>query len=243
MARSKALVPSLEGLGGAGAGALLVLLPMTPLLYLLISWLVLVIVGNMVWRITDIIAIRPRPQRWGAVAGGVIILGMALYWGWIVRFGEQKPGISSVTAAANGPGSVAVMYGGTQNNNFSEPGFSQTQTIRLMPTGMGGNRTLYLDDVGTMTTFAPTTGSMITMLVDAPFVHLPDVTNGTAHISNHEFGMSRGPLHELVFDLWGSRQHEVTVSGHVFSVKLIAIRRLQINAVNPDEYVFGVREK
>jgi hypothetical protein len=121
--------------------------------------------------------------------------------------------------------------------------FSDTQFIRVLPSDMGGNMVLNLDNVGTLRLHAPYSSEKITMLLDvvpisAPNQHLPGVEFRDIETYNQSTGT------QYTFDTDKDRRHEVKVANRTFLVTLMRIKKLDVpNVPVAIEYQFGISEK
>jgi len=125
---SKSLLFSVESLAGILAGTLLVLLPMTPLVYALVSLFALLIVAHMGWRITKELGIGELWKRAMGAAVPVFCVGLVLYYGWTQRFPLETPSATPIKNAE--PTNI------TSNNQTG--GFTGTQSANAIY-NIGGN--------------------------------------------------------------------------------------------------------
>jgi len=102
MKTSKSLVPGLEFLGGVFAGALLVLLPVTPLFFIVTSALLVLLWAHMLLRILAIVGMRQELGRGLLSMIGVALLIALLVWGYSVRFSRAAtPPVPSTPSGGN----------------------------------------------------------------------------------------------------------------------------------------------
>jgi len=121
--------------------------------------------------------------------------------------------------------------------------FSQTQSIKTMPSFLGGIDNLNLDNLARLKLHIPYSLSEVNLILDviprtADVKTSPGVSVTDAQIYDH----TRGAIFH--FDTGKDKRHEIRIAGRTFVVTLLQIKRLDVAPVaNPLEFVFGISEK
>jgi hypothetical protein len=120
--------------------------------------------------------------------------------------------------------------------------FSETQSIKTLPLDLGGNETLRLDNIATMS-LAEHTLASATLTLDAVQLGLDlKVPKGFPfEIKDPKFTIGG---QRFTFDIGKNKRHEVKTSGRCFVVTLFEIKPLDVPGLtNPREFIFGISEK
>jgi len=127
---------------------------------------------------------------------------------------------------------------------ISRNAFSQRQSIKMLPSSMGGNNTLNLDNVATLRVGLSLTNrsDIITLFVDTPAISFPAKRTPAMSIEGAELSTHLGK--EYGFDMGKNQRQEIVVAGRTFIVTLLEIKQLDTPGVAaPIEYVFGITDK
>lgn len=121
--------------------------------------------------------------------------------------------------------------------------FSDTQFIRIMPSELGGNTTLNLDNVGTLKLHVPYSLDKITLLLDVVPVSLPNRHDPSVEITDAEiYDHTTGK--QYTFDTDKNHRQEIKIANRTFIVTLVGIKKLDVPHVPvATEYQFGISEK
>lgn len=121
--------------------------------------------------------------------------------------------------------------------------FSQTQSIKVLPSSLGGNSTLNLDNIATLILHVPYSMDSVTLLLDVVPVVFPDRYSNLITIEDAQYyNQSNGK--QYVFDTGKNKRHEIDIGGRIFIVTLLKIIKLNVAKVsNAIEYQFGISEK
>jgi hypothetical protein len=188
----------------------------------------------------------PPPHRYTVmmwVAGLVVTICIGLF-GLFVKVSQT--GISATnTAIATGNGNCAVSGTGNQVNCattgtiVTRPAFKSIQAID----NLGTNDTLHLDDLATLTLFAPYSLMSVTLIFDVTAIHLPNTQIGPYLFKDRHF-LPHDPHDEYLFDIDVNKRREFAVKGRTFIVTLLHTKKLDTpNYANPIEWEFGISEQ
>jgi hypothetical protein len=165
----------------------------------------------------------------GALVGACIFA----YAGYVIADFESKQTPPAPPPAA--PPSIAPSIS-------MRSAFSDTQSIKVLPPSRGGNETLRLDSIATMTLFENSLTAITLALDSTPIsLQLPLPPNAPIVVEAPTLTVLGK---RFTFDVAKNKRHEVEVQGRSFIVTLLEIRQLDVSgATNPIEYVFGISEK
>mgnify|MGYP001591711657 CR=1 FL=1 len=121
--------------------------------------------------------------------------------------------------------------------------FSQTQSIKTLPSSLGGIDYLNLDNVATLKLYVPSSLNKVTLLLDVVPISLPDQHNKAFIVEDAQYyNQSLGK--QYIFDAGENKRHEIEVGGRVFIITLLKIIKLNITDVpGALEYQFGISER
>ena len=121
--------------------------------------------------------------------------------------------------------------------------FSDVQRIEALPSALGGNDVLRLDNLATLRLTVPYSLSSVTLVLDTAPVKFPaQKRSGTQYEDIQVF--SWDPKNVFHFDDGSSRRQEITAGGRTFIVTLLQTEKLDVPGVaNPVEWTFGISEK
>lgn len=121
--------------------------------------------------------------------------------------------------------------------------FSETQSIKFLPTALGGNDTINLDNIATLKLYVPSSIDRVTLLLDVVPIALPDKQTDFFKVEDAQsYNQTTGVTY--VFDTNKNRRHEITLKNRTFIVTLQKIRKLKVeNIPGALEYQFGISEK
>lgn len=121
--------------------------------------------------------------------------------------------------------------------------FSDTQSIKILPSSLGGNDSLNLDNVATLQVHVPYTENSITLLLDVVTTELPSISTESMTVEgvttyNHRLGAT------YFFDTAEHKRHNISVGNRTFVVTLLGVKMLDVpNVPVAREYEFGISEK
>jgi hypothetical protein len=113
--------------------------------------------------------------------------------------------------------------------------YSSKQTIRMLPSYLGGNDSLNLDNAGTLK-LAP--GPEIALIQDVVPLKFPDKKTSKFEIADMQIYVNPPDQKRYVFDINDRKQHEIHAGSRTFIVTLLEVRDF-----DPKEYEFGISEK
>jgi hypothetical protein len=118
--------------------------------------------------------------------------------------------------------------------------YSSKQTIKNIPTSVGGNDTLNLDNAGTLRTDVsePETASEITLIQNATPMKFPDKDLPGVKVRDLQVYTSAPNQKKFKFSFNNQTSHDVQASGRTFVVTLMEIKNYDV-----PEYEFGISEK
>jgi hypothetical protein len=120
--------------------------------------------------------------------------------------------------------------------------FSQTQSIKVLPTSLGGKLELNLDNAATLRLKSPYSLNMITLMLGVP-ISFPDKHTADISIEGAQIIPDIGKVYTF-YTGKNNNSHAVMAAGRVFIITLFKIKKLEIpNVPNPIEYEFGISEK
>lgn len=121
--------------------------------------------------------------------------------------------------------------------------FSSTQSLKTLPTFLGGNETLRLDNAAVLHLSAPYSDTSVTLILDDTPIRFPDQDKDGLSVRDAYFS-THDKKNEILFDVGENKRHEIVVGDRTFIVALLEIRQLATpNVAKPREYVFGISEK
>lgn len=120
--------------------------------------------------------------------------------------------------------------------------FSDTQSVKILPPSLGGNMSLRLDTVGTLTVSGSYSLDSITMILNAVPMEPSVRTSEGVTVEGARFFHHAGTT-TYIFDTKKSKSHEIEIGGRTFLVSLLEVSRPNVaNVGNPLEYKFGICE-
>ena len=159
--------------------------------------------------------------------------------------------------AVSGIGAAIVRWGGApreqpperpaevnpaSNVMATRTAFDSIQSIKTLPTSLGGNDVLRLGTLATLRRGAPYSLGMITLELDTVAMRYPSRADGK--IAVEDLTVTKGSRATYVFDAAENKRHEISVAGRTYIVTLLESKRLDTPGVNkPIEWVFGITEK
>ncbi len=171
------------------------------------------------------------------IIGGVVVLLIGYY---VFGIGKSNSGDVYNVSSKNQTGGMTA---GKIEISNSRNLFSQTQSIKTQPTGLGGNRLLNLDNVATLRLRPPYSLNNATLILDVVSQTLPDYHSKTTDIIDFQYYNQSTGTH-YIFDTGEHKRHEIRVGGRVFIVTLFKIIKLDIaNTPEALEYQFGISER
>jgi hypothetical protein len=153
------------------------------------------------------------------------------------RIFPNRPSVPSPPAAPLASEAPTIAPSSSVRNAFSD-----TQKIKVLPPSLGGNETLRLDNIATMT-LVENSLTAITLALDSTPISLqlplpPDAPIAIQAPTLTVLGK------RFIFDVANNKRQQVEVQGRSFSVTLLEVKQLDVpGATNPIEYVFGISEK
>ena len=174
-------------------------------------------------------------------------------WEWFSLFPQEA---IALLVIALGAGALAThdswwpalkRFAGVRDQHQSLTRVTRTaydaiQSIKTLPTSLGGNDVLRLGTLATLRRRAPYSLEMVTLVLDAVPMHLPGRADDK--ITVEDLSVTTGHLVTYVFDTAENKRHEISVAGRTYIVTLLESKKLDTpNHSNPIEWVFGITEK
>ncbi len=147
-------------------------------------------------------------------------------------------------------GNLSQTHSGSGDNvagdkivNVTRVPFSQKQSIKTLPPGLGGIDYLNLDNVAILKHYFPSSSAKVTLLLDVVPTTLPDEHNKNSILEGAQY-YNQSSETKYVFDKEKNNRHEIFVGGRNFIVSLLKIHELNIpNVPGALEYEFGISER
>jgi hypothetical protein len=113
--------------------------------------------------------------------------------------------------------------------------FSDVQRIEALPSALGGNDVLRLDNLATLRLTAPYSLSSVTLILDTTPVKFPNQKKSGAEFQDAQI-YSWDPKNVFYFDGEKNHRREITVGGRTFIVTFLQAEKLDVPGVaNPIE--------